>query len=193
MSELVIKDGTGGGFRAGVTSENKLLTAATSRPEYANASTRGDTHFFGTGIFTMNTTHDNIFFMRNLSVRPFAIHKIVFSWDGGATESHAFFHVHLNPSTPTANDTAVSPFSMNLGTPATGELDIRKWNGVGTGMPVVSSGNKALELILNHGTGLFEFDGALILPQQASLICSLYGESEVGMGGINVTGFFLSE
>ena len=189
---MIISDGSGLGPSAKVGADNRLYTNASAAPKIANASLAGKAYSITTQDYTVGTTHDFHLYVRNDDAENFIVANVLMSWNGGSTNFNrdGRFHLHLNPTLPTANDTAVTPTNLNLGGADNAQLTVKKWDGVGSGLVIASGGNRAFDAVLNQGVYVLELGGALILPAGASLGISAYGGTETGIASINLFGFF---
>lgn len=187
-----IQDGSGQGPSAKVGSDNRLHVNSSAAPKLANASLKGKAFAITTQEYTVTTTHSTHLYIRNDSAENFLISQVIVSYDGGNTNFNraGSMHLHLNPTEPTANHTAVTPTNLNLGGADNAQLTVYKWDGVGSGLTIATPGPRAFDQFVNKGSTALFLEGVLILPPGQSLGVSMYSADETGEASVNVFGFF---
>jgi hypothetical protein len=165
----VIEDGTGGGFRARVSSQNRLSVDANSMDMITVASL-GSAAFAGnTGLMTLTSASESALFNlknnddNNLVLGALTIHATAST--GGSGLARFRFWKNISGGTIISNATPMDArFNLNLGSSVTLAADIFKG-----GEGVTQTGGVTLgDAILTLPTRTTLVTGGVVLPRGAS-------------------------
>lgn len=202
MSEFIIRDGKGRGFKAGVNEEGCLEVQAITISEMAQVSVAMRQAFeIHPPSFTLlqATGHIPIWWLKNISDNlMFHINRIRFDWNGGSTNFNRTmgFRTYVGMSKPTGNmiegkfGADVGPHNLNLASNRNPPVEFIYWDGVGTGLAITSFGNQINCGISAQGITFLPYDGALIVPPGAVMGVSLKASDEDGKGACVINGWF---
>ena len=186
MSDFIIRDGSGTGYRAKVSSSMRLQTSAVMEPKiHAVSEDNGQAYLFGTGLLTIPATEAAVLYIKNVDPdRRLIIADLGLSWNGGTVNRNRVLsgRMYVGMAAPSANATVLTVSSSNLGFNIQALLDARKWNGVGAGMTVASNGVLSAEVNFGAGYTTAPFNGSVILPPNYVLGFTMQGE-EAGVAG----------
>jgi hypothetical protein len=192
MSDLVIKDGTGSGYRAKVDLKHRVSVTGTVQPEIFTSSTEdGQAYALPVNDISVPSTEAAVFYMQSTDpVNNFHVHKIVVGWNGGSTThiKTLIGRFYVSMATPTANNAVITPVNLNMTSTNVPAATLYKWNGTGTGMTVASNGALAFSTYAGIGNSVFEFDGAFIMGFNKIIGITLQGE-EAGLASIQFIGW----
>lgn len=194
MSDLRIKDGTGGGSCAKVDGDNRLWTAAVTKDTLGYiADTTGYSFTWSAMRLTLTGTDEHLVLrVKNTdSQRHLHLHRFLVGWNGGSTnfnrQLEAAMYVGTYP--PSANYTTLAASSTNFGKTLVAPVEAQVWDGVGTGMTVATKGVRALHSFWKPGNTDIILGGSLIVPFGSIIGFSVQG-SEIGVFSLLVSGWF---
>ncbi len=189
---MIITGGTGNGYSAKVTSENKLATYSVTETELMHVSEEEeDAYIITTPFLTITTTGGRILWIRNDATdKVLMIERLSVSWDGGSASHDETVQLEMygGDALPSANETAVTPVNLNTGSGKVAETTAYYWDEVGNGM--TSSGgtvigrSQAAIGTLKHNTG------GLILTYNQAMSINLKADDEVGEASIIVVCYY---
>ncbi len=157
---MIIQDGTGNGYSAGVNAENKLLAQTESVSELATISKeKGEAYYLKSGFIALTTTasFSGIFYLKNASTdKEIAIHQlrtcgtVVQEWD-----------LIKNPTAGTLISAGTASVIENVNTGSSKTLGATALDGADA--LTVTDGNNWAQWINGVGHSTAVLDGALIL------------------------------
>lgn len=195
---MIIHDGGHGGYKAKVNDDGQVLVASTAQSNLAFLSDQyQDAFALGSPIFPVTATDGVMLWGKNINATDhFHVHVLRAFWNGGDAANYdrvAYATLYTNTPTPTANIAAMDPSghsgNLNLASIKTPQMDLRAWDGVGTGMTVTGNGSRFFTIMLEKGMTEFKFDGALIMPPNSILALSAQGDV-VGKLIVMFAGYF---
>ncbi len=160
-----IIDGTGGGYKARVTSNNRLKVTSIVLDESKNANAIGESFLITSGYVTYTVaTNQALLFLKNNEERDLVIARLNFNLQastGGAVDFGRFVF-YKNP-TSISNGTTRTPVNLNFGSSIEYDIDAEAGNGStsafvgGTafGSPLISEGEVSFidgNIVLSKGT-----------------------------------------
>lgn len=186
----MITDGAGTGIKAKVTSRNRLKTNALTVPAIGVLSAEGRAGNIASGPQTVTTsTTDPIFWFKNDSPDlAYVVNRINVNWS--KTSSVARFTFYDNGPEPTANHVEAGAGWLNLGAVGTFLASGYKWDGVGTGMTVASTGTPGGFLFGGPGNTSLNLESAVIIPPGASQTVGVTVD-ETGVCLVAFQGYFI--
>lgn len=192
-----IRDGTGSGNLAKVTSHHQLYTFSITRPEIADVSLDDSRAFllcspvFTPGVGVGETT---LWFKHSDASHNLMVVEVVPSWNGGNTNHNRSLLVQWlsGTSEPSANRTAVTPVNLNLGSTVSSDITAWAWDNVGTGLTVATPGTVVGSNYLTQGRTACELGGALIIPADIPMAFRFTAE-EAGSGTLALLCFFVDK
>jgi hypothetical protein len=189
-----IKDGTGKGYQAGVTAENRLLTASVGEVESKHNSVLGTSFQLTNNAVPVVGSTDQLvtWFAHTDPNRLFYINRFFISWNGGSTTYNKPLTVNLYFGTPvpTANHVAATPSNQNFTSQQTALATYYLWNKTsGTGMTVASVGLLAQTTHYSQGMNVVNVDGTLILRKDLVMAVGV-NAPEAGVYTGLITGWF---
>lgn len=190
-----IKDGTGKGYLARVSSRNELLVSSRSANLCHVRAREGQSFAVSTASLdvTTSTTGKLLYFKLTDSTKYFALHSLDVFWDGGSTNYNKTFA--LNQFTggtvaPTTNITSGDPTNTNLGASTELNATMLYWDGSSTGM----SGDVGMypigTMYFGPGTTQYMYDGIYILTPNNVLAFSAT-VPEDGKLALSIRGYVL--
>lgn len=204
MSEH-IKDGTGRGYLAKVSSRNRQLTDGLVEPLSAELSRRGLLFGCGSGSVTLTGSESfaPILWLKNNDPdNYFHIQKLIFGWNGGSTNHNRTIlsFIRYQITVPTGANADATPAIENISLSGTTEAvtdskaTAYKWDGTGSsGMTGGSGGFLQIPNRIAQGNTSINIDGEIILgqgdtmqmeviPEEAGLynVAIVYYKSPVG-------------
>lgn len=198
----IIQDGRGRGNSTGVNDDGRLEVASTSNSRITQVSSEHarafELHPPRMNIATLSTDH-RLVWMKNESEMYFYIDVIRWYWSGGSVNFNRpmINRTWLGDSAPTANQVTGkfgagnTSHNLNLGSITTPDLDFRYWDGVGTGLTIVTPGQQINCGLLSQGLSQTNYGGSLILPPGSVLSLSAVAQyGETGDVVATVTGYF---
>lgn len=199
MGEVRIKDSTGKGVFAKVTEDNELLTRAVTSSVPHKAALKGDDAVTGTPILVLNATttpavDSKVIYLRNDSDIPYVFSFNLNSWNGGDTNHDRVMYVDffIETGTVLANNTLTPAFSLNQTITKDIPLTIEVWDGVDNGLTFTNGAPFSSTTLNPKGVTKIASPDTLILGRGKAISAALRGE-EVGVGGIVIFGYFLTE
>lgn len=197
MSEFTIKDGTGSGYRAGVTSDNQMRTTTIAQPRIAFISdAKGLSFTLPIMNYSLGTADNeyNLLYFKNIDPnRHFHAMRYFMSWNGGDTNHNRSCdaRLYVGSSAPTANNVEFQPGNLNLISANVALAEAHLWNGVSTGMTVSSQGTKAQAAYLTQGVAQLDLDGSFIIGFNQSFLVTATPE-EAGKISVIISGYYES-
>jgi hypothetical protein len=169
-----IKDGTGSGKLAMVTSGNRLTTQTISEPISSERSRKGKLYGCGTGNLSLSASFTGpVLWLRNDSRTDLMyVQKIIFGWNGGDTNKNrtVFSLINYNSSSPTATNASTTFQIENIAKSGVNspvifdDATVHKWDSSGsTGMGGHSGGFNQIPNRLAIGNTSIPIDGEIIL------------------------------
>jgi hypothetical protein len=193
MSDLILKDGTGSGYRVKVTSDNSLQVDATTRSNAQYRSSQGVGFAVALQIqsVTGGTEYAALRFKNTDTTRNWRVNNVFLSYNGGDTNHNRMCEgrFYVGMTAPSANATVVTPGNLNLSSSGVAQADAHVWDGVGSGMTVVSNGVLAYTGLFGPGFNQISFDGATVLGLNDILGLTVKPE-ETGKIALIMTGWF---
>lgn len=122
-----IKDGTGKGFTAGVTSNNRILTSTVNETVFGFAAEQGDAYFIGTPLVTLTTAGENaIFYIKNNEDSAVIFENFFTTATTSSGGSPQIYRVnwYKNPTAMTVA-TASAALNQNFGSSNTLDADVQ--------------------------------------------------------------------
>lgn len=187
-----IHDGTGRGYLAAVTAENRLATIAVQIGLRSHISAvHGQSYTMNTSVLTLsaiNTWHWVLFWQNTSTTRRLHVNTIEFNWNGGSTNFNRPLqsrNVLPSAGAPTANHTSVTMSNNNKTVANVAEMDVYKWDGVGAGM-TNSAGPAGSDVFHPQGRSIIDFDGWVISSVDSKVGIQVksaeIGDFSVGLG-----------
>jgi hypothetical protein len=189
---LVIESGVGNGYSAMVDSDNRLSVHSVGVSTMSHKSETGNTFGFSTGLLTVTTTEGYMLYIKNTDTtnKRWHVDKISIFSNGGSTSYNKplYGKMYFNATEPTANNTAVTASNMNVTSGTVANLDVYKWDEVGSGMTIASAG-EAFSGVFSQGMSIWDIDGALILGLNDTMAISFQGV-EITEASVLIMGYF---
>jgi hypothetical protein len=193
-----IRDGSGRGYLAAVTRENRLATVAICIDLRTHISTRhGESYTMNTGALTLSavdTWHWVLYWVNNSTTHNLHMSNIEFNWNGGSTNFNRPLQArNVIPiaGVPTANYTDVIMSNNNKLVGNTAEMDVYKWNGDSTGMVDVT-GPAGSDTFHPQGRSLISFDGWVVSGLGAHVGLQVKAP-EIGIFSVGIGLFFIDK
>jgi len=188
---MIIKDGKGKGFLAGINKYNRLDVSASTSPRIYYES-RDREAAFGITIpqLTVTTGGERVLYIKNTSsTQNMVITDIRPCWNGGTTNHNRAlaFQIWFGSAAPTANNTTGAAGNLNRSSNNTFDLDVEYWDEAAGGM-TIAGGAAGLSLLLGQGSTRLEIGGAIILGANDTISFQMTGE-EIGEVAMVVRGF----
>jgi hypothetical protein len=162
-----LEDGTGGGYRAAVDIDNRLLTKAITNCDCKDVSqTTAQSYEFATGAFLAPTTTDEhaIFYLKNTSsTKHLHIHEIRTC---GSVIQQWILYKNDTGGTIVSDANAGVEINHNFASSNTADADVFAASAAGK---TRSGGSWMSQHINDIGHSNIEYEGALILGQNDSL------------------------
>ena len=197
MAEM-IRDGKGKGYLVGVTSENRLITNSVDVSLRTHVSSvHGQSYTLNTGLLTLsaiNTWHWVLYFKNTSITRNLHVNNLEFSWNGGSTNFNRPLHVrNVMPiaGEPTANQTEVVASQNNKLSSNIADIEIYKWDGVGSGM-TDATGPSGGDTFHSQGRDIKDFSGTVIMDFNDYIGIQVQS-SEIGMFSVGFGIFFIDK
>lgn len=195
MSDLVLKDGRGTGQRTLVDSQGRLHTLADAIDTRHQAADEGLA--FAVGMFAqelgaVDTVHQILWFDPTDQDRHFHWSRLILCWNGGNTTGNAAIRTRLHGGTamPTTNAAVSMANNLNLTSTRQAEMDVRSWDGVGTGMNLgAGPAFSIFEAFLTQGSNEFDLQGGFICGAGAKIGVEVESP-EIGKLTFTLLGFF---
>lgn len=189
---MKIQDGRGNGRYALVNSEFRVGVDAVMSSKLGYISrTSANSYIIKTGILTLTSTAEHsLLYIYNNGTSDFSFSRIWLGYNGGSTtwNKTALFKFIGGLNAPSANSSDSAAGNLNTGSANTATLDVKVWNGTGTGMTHTVAGGEAGSSIVGKGTLTFDFPGFILAPGGA-VAFSVIAE-EVGIVTVSATGYF---
>jgi hypothetical protein len=169
MSDCIIKDGVGNGYRVKVGLNHRLWCYSLVGSEFHGASEENGTAFsFAVNELSLSSTSSEyscLQFTNTDNDFLFKINKVLVSWNGGSTSFNrpVAVRVRYGGDAPTANSTFVQPFNLNKNMSRTALSNTYVWNGVGSGMTIAQQGDLLYSLYVSQGLTPVDFESSFIL------------------------------
>lgn len=172
-----IKDGSGRGYLAKISSKNRIFTDGIQEPLSAELSRRGLLFGCGSGGVTLDAAMSfaPILWLKNNDPDyNFHIQKLIFGWNGGSTNHNrtVLSFIRYQATVPTGAHTSATPAIENISKSGTteavtdGNAVAYKWDGTGTsGMTGGTGGYLQIPNRLAQGNTSIQIDGEIILGQ----------------------------
>lgn len=167
-----IRDGSGGGHLAKVTSDNRLAVDAITELVSSERSRSGQLFGVGTGFLTTSGSMSNggVLWLRNDATdEDLYVQKLIFGWNGGSTSFNRVVRsfVKYQTGVPSANHTAITDQIENISKAgaaavASGKTTAYKWDGNNNGM-TTSGGFFQIPNTIAQGNTSIPIDGEIIL------------------------------
>jgi hypothetical protein len=193
-----IKDGTGRGYLVAVTRENRITTAAISIDLRTHISTHhGESYTVNTGALTLSaidTWHWVLYWVNNSTIHNLHMANIELNWNGGSTNFNRPLqsrNVIPAAGAPTANYTTVTASNNNKTVANVAELDVYKWDGVGSGM-TDATGPSGSDTFHSQGRSLIKFDGWVVSGLGAHVGLQVKAP-EIGIFSVGIGLFFVDK
>lgn len=196
---LMVEDGTGGGHKAKVDSENMLYTRSTQRPLFHHVTHEEKKAFSVTsgattatvGSFKPTGAIGDMFFIRNDSTDDLNIHGIGISTNAGVT---VYLVRGKDVGTVTQYESR-TPQNLNFGSGAVAEGTVYVWDRAGNGMGGLTGGTTIFGAYLPAGRHSIELSDTPILTNTDNLTISMGASGGTGSASvlINVALFFHEE
>jgi hypothetical protein len=196
----VIRDGTGKGFLAKITSDNRMTTDAITEGVSSERSRKGKLFSIGTGSLNPTAAFSlgPVLWLRNDSnAEDLYIQKFVFGWDGGTTNFNRtiFSLIAYNTSEPTGANTPITDQIENIslsGSAAavsSGVTTAHMWDETGTGMTGSTGGFTQVANRLAQGNTSVNIDGEIILGASNSIEMQVTPQ-ETGLYNVAIVYYF---
>jgi len=190
MSEFVIKDGTGKGYRSAVDSGNRLRVHAVAQVESASFTNSGDGYVIPMSKRTFNTTatqYPIMYINPNSPSKAFAVNRFYGSWSGPDV---AIYRIYYGASAPTAGHVPFPAPNSNSNSVRAAALTLNVWNGVsGTGMTVASNGTEALTTYVTTGPNDIMVAGTLLWGFGVGALITVEAPVSAGSGTLLISGW----
>ena len=169
---IIIKDGTGTGKSAKVTSENRLETSSITQVDKDHAGDLGDKYNINTGDITLTDANKTtVLYLKNNEANDIVVTALIYNL--GATASGTGdikIEVHRNPTTGdiVTNASAVEAVSnQNFGSNKTLTADVYKG---ATADAAITDGDVSISTRSAANTGRIVVSlGSLVIPKGSSL------------------------
>jgi hypothetical protein len=185
----IIKSGIGKGTAAGVSDDNQLFTDAKTTRDLTFVSAKKKLAFiYTTSQFSITTSEYKILWIKaEDSIYEAYIEKMWINWNGGDTNHNrvAFVRVYRGSSTPSANNSVITPSNLVIGNSESADMTINEWDEVGSGMTVSTLGTNIILIHATQGNVPFELSGSLIIPVNNTICVTAQGE-EAGKLSLNL-------
>lgn len=181
---MQILDGSGKGYRAFVNDYGKLEVCATVETnESYISSVFGRAFSVSTLVHTLNSTNEHyVMWLQNQSQQyDMRIWVANFAWNGGSTNHNRVmkWNWYVGSGEPTANHTTAISGNLNLKSNNDSEVSVYKWDGVGDGMTMGSSGVLTTQELFSQGHSIIEARGIPVIGYNDISAFSITGE-EIG-------------
>ena len=192
-----IRDGSGHGYLARVTSEQRLLTDVIAEPLSAERSRKGLLYGTGTGSITLDAAMSLapvLWLKNNDPVYNFHIQKLIFGWNGGSTnhDRTVLSFIKYQTGVPTGAHSNASPAIENISLSGAvsaitdANATAYKWDGTGiVGMTGLANGYLQIPNRLSIGNTSIAIDGEIILGQDDTM-AMLVTPEEAGLYNVAI-------
>jgi hypothetical protein len=169
-SEII--DGTGGGYRAKVNSQNRLFTDSVQRSDSSNASLNGDSYNINTGIVNLTSANKSaVLYVKNNETNDLFLENIFYilgNSTGGSGD--VLITILRNPTTGTIisspTDVEMAGINRNFGSAKTLTADMY----VGAEGNTFTDGTKVIETVLSGaGQRIPLSAGTIVIPKSSSI------------------------
>ena len=161
-----IADGGGFGYKAGVTSNNRLKTTSIVLDESKNANNIGESFLVSSGYVTYTVaTNQALLFIKNNEDRDLVVSRFNFNLQastGGAVD-YGRFVFYKNP-TSISGGTTRTVYNLNFGSSVEFNIDLESGNGATSSF---TGGEAFASPLIREGEVSF-IDGNIILPKGTS-------------------------
>jgi hypothetical protein len=187
---MQILDGKGKGYRAQVNDQGKLEvnSIAGTRESYI-CGNFGRSYVISTFVKTLNSTNEHfVLWFKNISqTYDMRLWVINFAWNGGSTNHNRAlkWSYYIGTGAPTANYEEITSGNINFKSNNEAEVLVYRWDGVGDGMQMSSSGALATEEIFAQGNSKILLEGIPVVGYNDILAFAVTGE-EIGDAGITL-------
>lgn len=166
----VIQDGTGGGYKAKVGSDNRLAVDAITESIEEKATTEGNGFNVATNrIVLTNSAESALFFIENEEQQDLIITSVFVntSNSSGTLSGQPILKVYRNPNSGTIIDNAevITPINSNFGSAKT--LSAKVYQGTENDTLTTNQGVIEVPLPSRAAMPLIEFNTTVILPRGA--------------------------
>lgn len=177
MSDLVIKDGTGKGYRAKVTEMNYLAVDAVQETAWHRNSEQ-DVGYILSAPQQAITATGGRFLWAQSSDLPLHINGFFVGWNGGSTNHNRMMEiqVYFNDTKPSVNTQVLTPRNPISNGGRAINIDSVSWNGTGNGMTTFTAGTLIDNYIVGPGFTFIPIDGSLLVAVNNSVSINLKGE-----------------
>lgn len=193
MSDLIIRDGTGSGQRAKVTSDNRLGTRSLTQTDSAAASfERQDAYSLSILDIAPPAVECPVLRFKNVDpVRLFRLNRLHIGWNGGNTNHNRCVRcrMYVGMYPPTANYTTSAAGNLFISSRNTALMEVQKWDGVGNGMTVAANGVKFIASAVAAGLLIIPVDGTIIMSYN-DIIGVTAEPEEVGLMSVVISGWY---
>jgi len=194
MSDLRIKDGTGGGALAKVSEDNRMWTEAVTKDTLGwIADETGYSFTWSAQRKTLTGTGEHLLLrIKNTdSQRHLHLHRFLVGWNGGDTNFNRTLEASMYVGTyaPSANYATLEANSTNFGKTLLAPAEAQVWDGVGSGMTVVTNGLRALHSFWVPGLTDVILGGSLIVPF-GGIVGFTVQATEIGIASMLISGWF---
>lgn len=199
-----IRDGTGAGALARVTSDNRLATDSIVTLASSERSLTGNLFGVGTGYLTTSgsMSFGGVLWLRNdATTEDLLVQKLIFGWNGGTTSFNRVVRsfIKYQTSAPTGNATSINDQIENISKTggaavASGKVTAFKWDGVGDGFTGGSGGFLQIPNQIPQGNTSIPIDGEIILgpgdAMEMQVIDSGTADLEAGIYNVAIVYYF---
>lgn len=181
MSET-IKDGTGTGYLAKVSNDNKLWVESVATPKITDVAARGESYFLSINDAPLASgTDTKVLYLKNGDPTMYMYtHVLCLGWNGGSTNHNRCMTMYSIAGTgvPTsgAQSVVVPNFLVGIGGLANGTF--MRWDKTLAGGMVTPGGTAAVGLICAQGMTYHWLNGALVFPPGQERCFSLKAEED---------------
>lgn len=189
-----IKDGTGNGNLAKVTSDNRVTVDAITELVSSERSRTGNLFGVGTGFLDTSgsMTLGGVLWLRNDATdEDLYVQKMIFGWNGGSTTFDRVVQSFIKYQTgePTANNTSIDDQIENISKTgaaavASGKVTAYKWDEVGAGFTSGAGGFLQIPNQIPKGNTSIQIDGEIILGPGDSMEMQVTDNMTGGEAGI---------
>jgi len=186
MSQTIL-DGTGQGYRAGVTSTNRLKVDSGIKNEIREISETTFKAFiaYTSHDFTAGSgTNENIGYFTYTGNGSMHVDQIVFSTDSASAKVELF----MDPTSVSGGD-SYTPLNLNRSSSQTSETTVL--SGTSDITATTTAANEFLDIRLNVGTFAFDMRGAFVMRKGDSFL--IRGSVVTAADKIRATVYFFEE
>ncbi len=195
---MILEDGAGTGRKAQVTLANQLRVRSSSTHLMSTRGYERMAFLATTPLLAIGTDTNRVFWFRNnRATHHVHIDKLWLMWNGGNTNKNraCISTMFLHDGVPDGNFVEAPVGNLWIGDQTPLDLQLRFWNGTGTGMTFSGSdeggGAQGATTIAAQGHTILE-SHAMILPYGVSVGFKIYGE-EAGVATAMLSGYLCSE